>query len=435
MAVAWIDTWAAAALVLVPAMLAGCGRPTPPGTLAGESAHFRLFIDPELKVPDDLDGANGLAALETEWADVHTMLQMPDGKITYYWLAADHVAAACGDGDEGACTDEGNLEIDSPTLPNWHELTHAYVYLRVHRKPIPFLAEGIAEAIACEHDLPMNVDDVPWQGVVAELSSAADVYSQGGAFVRYLIRTYGVEAFLRYYEQSPEQRDPALFAANIQTNWNTTLDGAWTAIHTLPPGMVSEGETKICPCSLPPLDPSGAVTNDPARLPYWPLPDPAGRTLALTAGLGEKVLVKDCAGIRPALSGRAVLARLDGNEPRYVLAPLETATVDSYVADTCADAAPYLFSPVERATGELAIGVPNPTDAATFYINLSSSFSGALAGGLEEVCADCGFDQGSCQPFGTTATPVMGPLYGRLTFYRSVNLATDVLSDYVEIFP
>jgi hypothetical protein len=56
MAVAWIDTWAAAALVLVPAALVGCGRATPPGALVGESEHFRLFVDPDANVPAGLDG-------------------------------------------------------------------------------------------------------------------------------------------------------------------------------------------------------------------------------------------------------------------------------------------------------------------------------------------------------------------------------------------
>ena len=204
-----------AALLLV--ALVGCGRAPPAGTFVGESEHFRLYVDPDVTIPAGLDGMNGLVALETEWADVHTMLQMPDGKITYYWLSQDHVAAACGETDEGACIWEQSLEIDSPTLPNAHELNHAYMYLRKQRKPIPFLAEGIAEAIACGSDRPLNVDDVPWQGIVAEQATSNDVYTQGGAFVRHLIRTYGAEAFLRYYEQSPERRDPALFAANFQS--------------------------------------------------------------------------------------------------------------------------------------------------------------------------------------------------------------------------
>ena len=192
---------------------------------------------------------NGLVALETEWADVHTMLQMPDGKITYYWLSPDHVAAACGEADEGACIWERSLEIDSPTLPNPHELNHAYMYLRKQRKPIPFLAEGIAEAIACGATNRCTSPNVPWEGVVAALESTSDdVYVQGGAFVRYLIRKYGIEAFLSYYEQSPEQRDPALFAANFQSFWNVTLDDAWTAIHVLPPGSsLRSGETRSAP--------------------------------------------------------------------------------------------------------------------------------------------------------------------------------------------
>ena len=175
------------------------------------------------------------------------MLQMPDGKITYYWLSQGHIEAACGESDEGACIWEQSLEIDSATLPNAHELNHAYMYLRKQRKPVPFLAEGIAEAIACGSDMPMYITDVPWEGIVGQLDSSNDVYDQGGIFVRYLIRTYGIDAFLRYYEQSPEQRDPALFAANFQSFWNLSLDGVWTAIHTPPPGVAPGGRDQDLP--------------------------------------------------------------------------------------------------------------------------------------------------------------------------------------------
>src|SRR4051812_36122374 len=63
-----------------------CTPQVPPGVLVGESAHFRLFVDPDLTgIPTGLAGESGLVALETEWADVQTMLKMPDGKIDYYW--------------------------------------------------------------------------------------------------------------------------------------------------------------------------------------------------------------------------------------------------------------------------------------------------------------------------------------------------------------
>ena len=150
-----------------------------------------------------------------------------------------------------------------------------------------------------------------------------------------------------------------------------------------------------------------------------------GKTLALNAPAGKSVSVRDCAGIRAPLPARALLARLDGSEPRYVLPPLETATIDSYLADDCASAAPYPFSPLTTAAGYLIIGIPNPTSYVTLYLNLAASFSGRLRGGLQEICADCGFDQGTCQPLVSGhAVTVQGPLYGRATLRGSI-LPTD----------
>jgi hypothetical protein len=413
------------------AVLAGCGRPTPPGALVGESAHFRLYVDPDAEVPAGLDGANGLVALETEWADVHTMLQMPEGKkITYYLVSHDHLAAACGEADEGACIWEQSLEIDSPTLPNPHELNHAYMYLRKPRKPIPFLAEGIAEAIACGTDVPLSLEQVPWPSVVGAQDTST-VYVQGGAFVRYLIRTYGVEAFLNYYEQSPEQRDPALFAANFQAFWHTTLDDVWSAMNVAL-GPLSDGDTKICPCSLPALVPSGPVANDPARAPYWTLPDPGAQTFAFSASL-QAVAVKDCAGVRAPLVGQQVLARLGGAEPRYVLSPVGRATLDSYLADTCAGTAPYPLSPPLSLGNDVVLGVASPS-TVTVYLDLASSFSGFLWFGLEQVCATCGFDQGTCQPIGAGSTPaVQGPVYARATLHQP-GPPTDVVWSYFDFY-
>jgi hypothetical protein len=416
--------------------LAGCGRSTPPGALVGESQHFRLYVDPDATVPVGLEGMNGLAALETAWADVHTMLQMPEGKISYYWLSPAHVTAACGEADEGACIWERDLEIDSPTLPNAHELNHAYMYLLKQRKPIPFLAEGMAEAIACEGDVPLNYEDVPWEGVVAEPATATEVYAQGGAFVRYLIRTFGVDAFLGYYGQSPEERDPALFAANFQSFWDTTVDDVWAAIHGAPAGTVPAGETKICPCALPPLGPGGAVASDPARAPYWPLPATPGQTLALSGGPGQDILVKKCDGTGPAFVRQNLLLRLDGSAPRYVVGALKTATTGSYVADDCAQAAPFSEPLLDTIFGGLTIAISRPSSgSAIVYVDLASTFSGTLRLGLTQTCGTCAFDEGSCQPIAPGATlKVQGPLFGRAALATNPSQPTlDVLSSYVDI--
>ena len=70
------------------------GTPSLPGTLVGESAHFRLFVDPDVDTQLSflltLQGSAGLDALETDWADKQTMLKMPEGqrKIDYHLLTA-----------------------------------------------------------------------------------------------------------------------------------------------------------------------------------------------------------------------------------------------------------------------------------------------------------------------------------------------------------
>jgi hypothetical protein len=423
--------------VLLIVALVGC-HGTPPGSLVGESQHFRLYIDPDAAVPAGLDGDNALAALEAEWADVHRMLQMPEGKITYYWLSSDHISAACEQPETNveACFWPRGLEVDAPTLPLAHELNHAYMYLLTQRIPFPFLAEGAAEAIECGAAYPMPADLVPWEGAVVAYPPSLVPYAQGGAFVRYLIRTYGSAEFVRYYQQAPEERDPALFAANFQSFWGITIDDAWIASHEVSPGTPSFESGKICPCSLPPLEPLGAVTNDPARAPYWSFPETSGQTLALSPQAGGRVSVMDCAGILPILGGPNVLARISGGPPRYVLAPLETATIGNYLADDCADAAPFSGPIVAMQFGGLTIAItPPPSGSETLYLNLASSFSGTLRAGLTQTCDTCAFDQASCQPLAGGAMPeVQGPLFGRATLEVNPTPPTqDLLSDEIDI--
>jgi hypothetical protein len=128
----------------------------------GESEHFRLYVDSTLTpLPEAFAGENALAALETNWSDFATMLKMPDGKITYYLYASGHIIDACDGAHVGGCTKEEDMEIDAPLLPDAHELTHAYTYLRLPRRPIPFLAEGSAR-------LRRGADRQPPAGRLAE---------------------------------------------------------------------------------------------------------------------------------------------------------------------------------------------------------------------------------------------------------------------------
>ncbi|HLK88413.1 MAG TPA: hypothetical protein VKZ18_00885 [Polyangia bacterium] len=408
--------WVVAALLLG----VGCGGP-PPGVLVGQSAHFRLYVDPALMpVAPPFDGDNALAALETEWSDVQTMLHMPDGIINYYWLTTADAEAACGSPDEGACTKESALEIDSPTLPNPHELNHAYLYLRKQRKPIPLLAEGAAEAIACGQPGASLADSAPWPGLVAEDPPSDEAYLQGGLLARYLIRTQGIDAFLRYYEQSPERRDPALFGANFHSFWGVTLDEVWSAMHIPLPGE-AVADQKICPCSLPPPGPGATATNDPVRDPYWVVSGPEAMAL-VPPPTAAQVTINDCGGLGQTQTGQVVLARIDSAAPWYAMAPANVMT-GPYLADDCAGTIPYTLpanavSPSSPFSVFVELVASSAASAQDVYFQLGTPFAGKVGVAVgEEICGSCGFDQGSCQPmtaFASVALP--GPtVYGRWT--------------------
>jgi hypothetical protein len=400
---------------------AGCGG-NPPAVFVGESAHFRLYVDPALMpLPAAFAGDNALDALETEWSDVATMLATPDAKIDYYWYAPDHIGAACDDATEGGCTKEEKMEVDAPLLPDAHELNHAYTYLRAPRRPIPFLAEGMAEAIGCGYDAPIasSFDDDDWRQAVVGVRSDR-VYGLGGLFVRHMIRRHGIAEFLRYYEQSPERRDPALFAANFETFWGERLDDVWADFTTIAPG-VPWVDQKICPCSLSPVMPGEEIVNDPARAPYWTLPDVGDSSLAFTAPRYQSVSVRSCAGDAFPLAGKAVLARLGSGARWYVMPQLAAVQAGPFIADSCADAAHYPLSP-DVLVGNPYVSVTIPaTHASTVYLAIDVPFPLDMkVAGAFAMCGSCDFDEADCAPMSaTTTTPVTGPFYARLQYYSS----------------
>jgi len=408
-----------ASVVLLAAV--GCGG-APATVFVGESAHFRLYVDPALMpLPAAFAGENALAALETEWADVATMLKMPDAQISYYWYSTAHVSAACDDDQEGGCTKEEEMEIDAAMLPDAHELNHAYTYLRAPRRPIPFLAEGIAEAIGCGYESPIAAPpEGDWRSAVAGVRSDA-VYGLGGLFVRQMIRRQGIDEFLRYYEQAPERRDPALFAANFQSFWGEAVDDVWTEITTVVPA-VPYIDQKICPCSLPAITPGDDPVDDPARVPYWTLPDVGDQTIALTASPAAQVNVRSCAGNEHVLQGKGALVRRSSSARWYALAPLGAAAIDAFLADSCAGAAHYAL-PEDVLVGNpyLSISIPATASSVLFLaIDVPFPIDGMQVRGVDAFCASCAFDDGSCTPIASAvATPVTGGFYGRMRFQSS----------------
>ena len=424
-------------------LAAGCGQPTIPGVLVGESAHFRLFVDPNFDLAPPaayMQGANGLAALETDWADKQTMLGMPEGrKIDYHLLGYDHIASACGGGAESGCEAAGDLEIAAPYLPYQHELMHAYMELLAPGAlPIPLVVEGAAQSIGCDSEAGADLTHfVPWQQVVTETSadSRQDVYSEGGILARYLIRTKGVDAFVRYYRQAPERRDPALFAENFFAFWNMSIDDVWAAMHVVESGAATTDES-ICPCSLPALPTGGEpIANDLDTTPYWTLPNAPGGSVGLSAGPpatgpgpspydGDEVLFQDCQGTAQPFGGSsAALIQLpsDGRQ-RYLVSPVASTTVADYLSETCEGTVPFQLPAGFWDAGQSVLQtIARQTTAAgiTMYLQIQvpSATHVTTYGLADEICDSCAFDQGTCVVVGPNLSPVApGRLYLKLTF-------------------
>ena len=427
------------------ALVAGCGLPASPdltGTLVGESAHFRLFVDPDFdasRLPADLQGAGSLDWLESDWTDKQTMLKMPEGarKIDYHLMTSAHTVAACGGGAD-SCELRATLQIASDAPVFQHELMHAYMQLAAPgADPISFITEGTAQAIGC-YSLPWKVDPredaSSWQEAV---TSGLYDYGEGGVFVRYLIRTQGIDAFVRYYQQAPQRRDPALFATNFSAFWNMTIDDAWAAMHAA--RRATGTDAPICPCSWPTPPTDGQpLDSNPITHPYWPLPDTGGASLALTAPSAEFFDFADCDGVAPYFESNfaelqttnfapsltdvavAIVQLPSDGRRRYTTTPISTAALGAYITDSCGEGVPYPL-PADFVTGWGALSVmvdQASIGGVTKYAQVQLPSSGVVAAdvGLNtdvDVCDSCAFDQGSCVATAALMDP-LAPLYTRV---------------------
>jgi hypothetical protein len=381
----------------------GCGDGGVPATLAGASQHFRLFV------ANDRTGVNvsdTLTALETNWSDTGTMLQMPDGQITYYLLATDaEVQRDCNLPEAAGC--ELNETVYTTQPVDQHELNHAYMVLATHHYPAGLLVEGLAEAVGCGYggNPPPRFTNVPdWRTVVA-YSNYGDVYDPGREFVRYLILTYGASSFVDYYAQAPATQDPGTFASNFAAYWGTDLDSVWSAMQTDQPVWGPPQVLPICPCSLPAWSASATPTTlgpSPAN-PYWTWPALDGDT-AVWAGYVDAVSLSDCQRRTLDLSGFNLLfGQVTGSI--YSLVDSAMLARGSFLSPTCAAAQPYplptaLLSKI-GPTSDIAI-VVSRTPGTDLSVYLSFQTDGPVAinqklgEGSVEACPTCDSTSG-CQ--------------------------------------
>jgi hypothetical protein len=408
--------------------LASCGG-EPPSHLVAESAHFRLFVGDGLDLlsatglgPDD-----ALVALETNHADTRTMLGMPEGRIDYHVLGPADVEGRCGGQEIAACQD--GLSVYTTRVVDQHELNHAYMALRTSHRPTPLLLEGLADAVGCGDGgsaPPPFGGAAPWRDVVA-YASYVDIYGPGRLLVRHLLLTQGPEAFLRYYAQAPDTRDPTIFAANFTAFWSKDLDGVWAAMQSEQPAWGPKVALPICPCSLPAwtASPSAApIASTPAQ-PYWTWPALGGDTVAWAGNVGA-VSVSDCARRDFAVAGFGVLlARMDGPPlDGKLYSNLSAAAIarGRFLVDACADAQAYPIPPSPMAVAsvtELTIAAGRPLSTATsLFLALDASTPVRLSGtttSMITLCPSCDFNDVACGTLPPTpnSTPLSGRVYLR----------------------
>jgi len=378
-------------------VIASCGPDVPPSTLKGTSQHFRLFVDNSLTLPATYSFDDALAALETNWNDSRTLLAMPEGTIDYYLLDFDNVPGACTPEAAGCFIPTA---VYTYSLPDQHELNHAYNFMRKRAPVLPLLAEGVAEAVGCgaPGGAPPINKSVPWREV-AEQSKGRDIYEQGMQFVRYLILTEGADAFVRYFDQAPVVAGAERFGANFEIFWGRPLDDVWAAMHVLDPTHVASTYA-VCPCSLAGMPTDGSIVpRDRDHHPYYTLPDPGGATLDLVSQPNFGIGLFDCGRSSTAVgaTGR-VLARVGA---QHYVTPTDalSASLGPFIADDCASAA-VTDLPAYDGDGNFTIVVGRPdTSEVTVYLRLRVGAPGHLQSNTAalSVCGDCGFAGPDCQ--------------------------------------
>ena len=256
-------------------------------------------------------------------------------------------------------------------------------------------------------------DDVPLAAGGRHGRRTPDAYDQGGLFARYLIRTQGIDAWVRYYRQAPERRDPALFAANFSAFWNMNIDDVWTAMHAVVPAPPPRTRDL-------PLLAAGAADRRPTgrqrcrRHPYWCCRTPGARPWRSSRPPAGAFFVSDCAGIAPFASGGSTLQTSDSLGPvahrrgdrvrsvsvrraersHYIIsAPITSASVGRYIADSCDATVPYqLPTDFLDGSGELSIIVDQTTvGAVTKYVQVQVAGVGIASlgpggGRLRQLC-------------------------------------------------
>lgn len=210
------------------ALGAGCVAPPPPGapsTLAFETEHFAYYADEP--VCDSLGDW-----MERDYAQVTAWLGTEPKKTIRYYDYGDEadISEACGGANWGCFLPPTDIVANV-----WFFREQAVrAYAEDLGEPPSFFETGLAQMLGPwsaggETGVPHDVD------LVGMIRGDTDVYyGVPPAFVRYLVDTFGKDAFLDFYASAPDDPSSAGFAAAFKDDFRATLEEVAADWATLP---------------------------------------------------------------------------------------------------------------------------------------------------------------------------------------------------------
>lgn len=239
------------------ALVAACA-PDLPNDQVLTSAHFRYharktaIVDPTIldRLEARREEFDARFGIESPFVDYYLFDDRPD-------LAAN---SPCPGRDCTAGAPSGSSIFTTAALHE-HELVHGF--LGGAGYPAMVVAEGIAQHVACVQPhwastrLPAS-----WPEAVRVGNDSGSAYNFGQRLSAWMLATRGPTAFISFYGESLQTRDPALFALQFESFWRRRLSEVAEEVND------ARFEGSSCTCTAPALPDGGAPSTFVARQDY-----------------------------------------------------------------------------------------------------------------------------------------------------------------------
>lgn len=213
---------------LVALLALGCAAPVDPESPPEFGAPIYEGEQFEVWASDGLVACGGTHAYTEAWLDAfHLRLgEFANPQFhRFYWLDDDDLAETRCPGDHRACAFATQNVVYTTLIPDEHEIVH--VELGDLRAP-SFLNEGVAELYGSTAGSDA-IADADLRAVITESSLPGPAYEAAGRLSRYLVDTYGQEAYFELLKTARPGDDEGALAAAFSAVFSEDLDAVFDA--------------------------------------------------------------------------------------------------------------------------------------------------------------------------------------------------------------